>query len=50
MEIAENQRDEARALANDLKVQLDRALVVIKDLEDVNAELLAMVQEQNSLY
>jgi len=43
-EIAERQRDEARTFANDLRDQLDRALVVIKDLEGVNAELLAIVQ------
>jgi hypothetical protein len=38
------ERDEASAFATDLREQLDRALVVIKDLEAINAELLAMVQ------
>jgi hypothetical protein len=44
---AVQERDEARALANDLSTQLDRALAVIKDLEAINAELLAMVQGED---
>jgi hypothetical protein len=40
----EQQLHQACSLATDLRTQLDRALAVIKDLEGVNAELLAMVQ------
>jgi hypothetical protein len=43
------ERNQASTLATDLRKQLDRALVVIKDLEDVNGQLLAMVQGKNSL-
>jgi hypothetical protein len=41
------ERDEARAFATDLRAQLDRALAVIKDLEAINADLLAMVQGED---
>jgi chromosome segregation ATPase len=47
---AVQERDEARAFANDLSEQLDRALAVIKDLEGVNAELLAMVQGEDEVH